>query len=231
MSDVDKPEKICVKKIGFTFDEMPRRLKEILDDDRVTGACLAGKPPILEFFLPVNLLNLDLDQWQPLGEIKPLSTKYCLVVRAWERFGERRWRPDWGRYWGQFQHTLRERADHRHSAWLTCRDGKCGAHFNKGRWVFSLCFVPDTACFEWLLDSGVGILLWPRREIEQSDQTAVKRQVTRQAIQSLPEWLRLWRLRYWEKTGKTAGPLSLLWDDPNRLPKDPPTQFHPDYRG
>lgn len=230
-SHSDKPGRIYEKKIGFNFDEMPQHLRKILIDPNVTRACLAGKPPVLEFFLPVNLLNLDLDQWQPPGEKSPLSTKYCVVVRAWERFGEQRWLPDWGRYWRQFQHTLAEPANRRHTAWLNCHSGQCRAHFRRGQWVFSLCFVPDAACFEWLLDSGVSILLWPRWELGQAEQAALKRDVARQKIGHLPEWLRQSRLQHWEKTQKTAGPLSLLWDDPQRWPADPPTQLHPDYRG
>ncbi|HRX63146.1 MAG: hypothetical protein KDJ22_12020 [Candidatus Competibacteraceae bacterium] len=230
-SNASEPEKIETKKLGFTFDAMPQYLREILTDPRVKGRVLAGRPPVLEFFLPVHLLNLDLDQWQPPGEVSPLSTQYCLVVRAWERFGEQCWLAAWGRNWRRFQPALAELAGRRHTAWLTCPDDQCSAHFDGGRWVFSLCFVPDVEYFKSLLDSGVGILFWPRWEMDHSQYKAFKRQVASQTIQSLPEWLRQWRLRNWEKTRQTAGPFSLLWDDPRRLPKDSPTQFHPDYRG
>ncbi len=62
-SHSDKPGRIYEKKIGFTFDEMPQHLRKILTHPSVTRACLAGKPPVLEFFLPVNLLNFDLDRF------------------------------------------------------------------------------------------------------------------------------------------------------------------------
>ncbi len=229
MSHPDKSDRIYEKKLGNTVDKMPQYLKTILADPRVIEVCLAGKPPVLEFFLPINLLSFDLDQWKPPGEIRPLSAQYCLVVRAWERFGEQRWVPDWGRYWRQFKHTLSETASSPYTAWLTCPDGQCSTHFDKGRWVFSLCFVPDSAFFERLLGGGVSIILWPRQEMAQNEQDKLKCEVDEQKIGNLPEWLRRWRLRHWEETEKTTGPLSLLWDDPQRWPKDKPSEQHPDY--
>ena len=217
MSDVDKLEKICGKKIGFTFDEMPRRLKEILDDDRVTGACLAGKPPILEFFLPVNLLNLDLDQWQPPGEIKPLSTKYCLVVRAWERFGEPRWRPTGAAIGGNFNilsanertvvTALGSPVVMASVALISTRGGGYSASVSyRTPPVLNGCWIAASAfCFGRAGRSSSLTRLPPRGRLPDRPSKAC------------PSGCAYGGSDIGKKPGKTAGPLSLLWDGPQRL--------------
>ncbi len=225
MSDPGEYHRIYEEKLGANLNDMPRHLNAILVRDEITATCRLGCPPILEFFLPVSLLNHGLDQWRLPGEKRPLSTQYCLVLRSWERLGYRHWLPDWGRYWNRG--ALCEAANQHHAIWLECSTREeYSTHLDGGQWIFGLDFIPDSKCLENLLEAGVGILLWPRQEAEQII-TSIKTQMEQQIIQDLPEWLRKWRKAYWEKCGET-GPLSLLWDDPQRCPKDLPPSSHPD---
>jgi len=230
MYDPGECESIYDKKIGSNPDNLPEHLRSILVNPAVANACLSGNPPVLEFFLPVGLLNRDLDQWRPSGEKSPLSTKYGLVVRAGERLWGKYWIVNWGRYWNQYRDTLCNTADNLRTAWLTrARDRHYDAHLRNGRWIFCLHFTPDPDCFETLLDAGVAILFWPRQRVTPPVLSELKTQMAGQTIRELPEWLRRWRQVYWEEHQKTA-PLSLLWDDPQRLPPDDrPLPLHPDF--
>jgi hypothetical protein len=228
MSDPGEYDRIYEEKLGSTLDDMPRHLNIILAKPEITDAYRWGNPPVLEFFLPVKLLNRDLDQWRLPGEKRPLSTQYCLVVRAGERLWGKRWIPDWGRYWNLHRSALCEAADRRRTAWLTRPQRGYSLHLNSGRWLFGLHFVPDSDCLETLLEAGIGILLWPRQEVKRIT-LSIKTQIAEQITQDLPEWLRQWRNAYWEKCGET-GPLSLLWDDPRRQPNyHEPLPPHPDF--
>ncbi len=228
----DTPEvfdRISEKSLGSNLDNLPKRLKEVLDDSKVTEACLRGNAPILEFFLPVNLLNRDLDEWTPTGEKRPLSAQYGLVVRAGERLWGKYWLPNWGRTWKDLRKVLGEKVGRRRTAWLSCpEDCRCSRHLRSGRCVIGLWFVPDTENFETLLGSGVAILLWSRVAMKRTTQDQLKRQLAREAIKALPEWLRQMRTDHWERSQRIE-PLSLLWDDPQRLPDDyQPMESHPD---
>jgi hypothetical protein len=225
-----KDEEIYAEKLGFTIDDLPKQLSIILKKPPITKACWAGNPPVLEFFLPIGLLNCDPDQWQLPGEKSPLSTLYGLVVRPGERLWDKRWIVNWGRYWSQHCGTLCEAANHLRTVWLArAATRRYSVHLRTGRWIFCLHFVPHDGCFEALLDAGVAILLWPRRRITQAALSELRTQMAERTIQELPEWLRQWRQDYWEAHRKT-GPLSLLWDDPYRLPDyQRPLPLHPDF--
>ena len=208
---------ISEKPLGSNLEDLPERLREVLGSPKITDACLRGNAPILEFFLPVNLLNRDPDQWTPPRE-KPLSAEYGLVVRAGERLWGKHWLADWGRIWKELYQVLGEKASSRRSAWLACpEDCRCGKLLRRGRCVIGLCFKPNTACFETLFANGVCILLWSRTDTEPAAQDQLKRQLSRQFIRTLPEWLRKRRVEQWENFQQTE-PLSLLWDDPERVP-------------
>lgn len=221
-------DRVYEEKVGVNLDDMPQHLARILAKPKITGACRRGNLPVLEFFLPVGLLNRDLDRWNPFPKDRPLGAHYGLVVRAAERLWERRWLPGWGRHWHQHCDACGEAVD-RHAAWLGRGDRRCEAHLRAGRWVFGLEFVPDDRCFETLLDAGVGILLWSRRRIKPATLAELKAQIAGQRIRDLPEWLRQWRDARWQDCRET-GPLSLLWDDPRRVPDDDqPLPPHPDF--
>lgn len=86
------------------------------------------------------------------------------------------------------------------TVWLThAKERRYDAHLREGRWIFCLHFVPVGDCFETLLDAGVAILLWPRRRMTLSTLSEVKTQMAGRMIRGLPEWLRQWRLAYWEE--------------------------------
>ncbi len=233
MNDPGEYHRIYEEKLGANLNDMPRHLNAILVRDEITATCRLGHPPILEFFLPASLLNHGLDQWRLPGEKRPLSTQYCLVLRAGERLWYKRWMPDWGRYWHRHCGALCEAANQHHAIWLE-RPARGGysTHLDGGQWIFGLDFVPDSDCLETLLEAGVGILLWPRQEAKQEAERiipSIKTQMKQQIIQDLPEWLRKWRKAYWEKCDET-GSMALLWDDPQRMPDDyrplpPPPDF------
>lgn len=227
-SDPEAYDRVYEEKVGVNLDDLPRHLARILAKPKITGACRRGNLPVLEFFLPVGLLNRDLDQWNPFPRDRPLGAHYGLVARAGERLWDKRWLPGWGRYWKQHWDTCGEAVEC-HTAWLDPRDRHHDAHLHAGRWVFGLSFVPDADCLETLLDAGVGILLWSRRKINRARLDELKAQIAGQRIRDLPEWLRQWRDKRWQDYRET-GPLSLLWDDPRRVPDDDqPLPPHPDF--
>lgn len=233
MDSAGNCSKIYERKLGATLDSIAGHLKTVLMDRMVSKACREGNPPVLEFFLSNDLLlNHDPAQWKlPPEDIEPLSMHFGLVLRSGKRLWDTPSQPRWGSYWNQHRHTLTQRADKRRTAWLTCADGYYDDHLKAGRWVFGLGFVPDATCLELLLESGVGILLWPRHPVDEIELDQLKADLAKQKIGHLPLWLMEKRKRCWRET-KTTGLFSLLWDDPTRSPDYyAPAEPHADYAG
>ncbi|MCP4702718.1 MAG: metallophosphoesterase [Gammaproteobacteria bacterium] len=214
-------------------EAMPKHLDKVLKHPQISGLSRMGRAPVLEFFLPINLLNRNLDRWKPEKHTRPFSTEYRVVLRHWERLSKECGSALWGDYWNRYCYTLEEQAKAPRVIWFSSPpDGGYAKHLRKGRYVFGLRFVPDKHCFESLRDAGVAIMLWPRKPITRKEYP----NITRQLIRDLPEWLRQIREDHWEKYENT-GSLSLLWDNPQRLPDEPdepddPNNFsdYPDYK-
>ncbi|MCP4702142.1 MAG: hypothetical protein GY862_35570 [Gammaproteobacteria bacterium] len=197
-------------------NEMPHLLRDILNNVRkAVPNAQKYMPWILEFFLPLDLLNRDLDKWTSSGDI-PISVSYPLAVRAAERL-DGDWIAGWMTYWQP--ECLCEPADTRRVEWFERPGGKlCYADvLEQGKICLKTKFSPDTNCLQTMLQEGAGIILWPRSRLDQKIITQLQSNFKRVKLQDIPKSLQKIRRNLY-KNNRSPGFFSLLWDDPNRVP-------------
>jgi hypothetical protein len=208
---------------------VPQRLNAALND-------LTGPRPRVEFFLPKSLLSDDkmLDHWEkwapeacdPDDEPRPLGVEYCLSLRVWERLRERERHRQCGydhlqRYWALYRRCLNGHAVSPCMKWLKWMNGQYVKFLHKGALGFGLYFSPRPDYISRLLGAGVGIALWPRpATLDDALYKLLRRYLRGRFLHELPEELRKVRERLWASSDLEAqtGGVSLLWDDPNRMP-------------
>lgn len=200
----------------------------------------AGYMLTVEAFLPLGLLDCDIDQWKIKAgkQPRPVGTRYQLVVRSWDRLYD----PDywttwdiWTRKWiarprpplraTEERHVLVASCDEDYSDKLVFRLEQRGTVF------MPLSAMPPsrraggaTEVFWPMLDSGTPIALWLRREDD--DLAATREELCRlvcgEDLNALPRLVHERRLE--AQTGEIPRRLwdavTLLWDDPEKLPPD-----------
>jgi hypothetical protein len=195
---------------------MPLVLKRLLGEPLVRETKRhCAERLYLEFFLPLDLLELELDTWTPARE-NPLTTDYRVVARLWERFRENLWTTPWESHWNRHCQALRQAAGSGMTWPGKPRKTRYATWLKQGQIGFGLCFCPCQDDLEDLLRVGVGILLWSRGKLPSA---ALRRGLKGQMLETLPEVVRDFRDNLWIKQQDT-GALCLAWDDPHRLPKD-----------
>lgn len=169
----------------------------------------------LEFFLPTELLNYDIEE-EMAGSDYPIGVDYCVVVRPLERLKQYDRLNRLCRYWGEndkLKDTLGNCAE-----WLEIAGCCLVPVLDKGLIFLGLNFVPDKQFFKELVCSGTPMALWIRSEkVKQWQCDLYHQEFCYCRLKELPERLRLKRSVSWGES-KHTGHLSLLWDDPNRIP-------------
>lgn len=170
----------------------------------------------IEFFLPTDLLNQNIEEWMS-GRDYPLGIDYCVVVRPVERVKQNERLNRLQRYWENYKlrNAVKECA-----VWLeTTTDCRLlPSLLNKGVIFFGLNFILNKECFKELVCSGVPMALWIRQETAKQWQCDwYTQEFSGCQLEELPERLRIKRIDSWGQH-KHTGYLSLLWDDPNRIP-------------
>ena len=181
----------------------------------------------VELFVPVDSLSCDADQW-PLEldlETKPLGAEWRVVVRSLERaYGGlcRRSHPKWRRYWT-------------HGLSLPGRAARVGTQAEVVGDVpqnVALFFAPardepggGCSVLRNLIAAGVSIAVWPRKE---GCENPSHRELLEHLVSSMP--VTGWREAVWryrqeaarqqDRQGHPGTHLTMLWDDPNKLPPD-----------
>ena len=223
-------------------DEQPRKLEtvsELLSE--LTDQChkYIQNPQhtfIIEIFLPLSLLNYNIDEWMidaGLKQMISISTYYPVVLRSLDRIesgdtrGAQRMRNAWERSWERFEQRLAvpnlyflQRQDCEREILLELLlDVVCIA------FTFTPPKVADenTHIFSTMISAGVPIAFWPRLHDEDLSELEIGN-----VYHSFLSDCDLFKLptEIWEKKKRKLQNehpllhhLVLLWDNPNRLPR------------
>ena len=219
-------------------DSNLEQIKQMIDDSLTA---VSYKIPnrmaevIVEFFLPINLLSVGVDQWpidhEFLGPVK-LGTRYMVVVRSLERAKSPRLRGKWPKQWVKFDESCEVLG--KKCLKITGRRPRQARELFQELDVSSdvtclgLCFSPadtELKILEEIISAGVPIALWPRSKYSGESSNEITGLLTKMMG---PDQLKDLRQIVHQKR-KTAGNLddsaignnlSLLWDDPTRIPRD-----------
>jgi vWA-MoxR associated protein C-terminal domain/vWA-MoxR associated protein middle region (VMAP-M) 8/Trypsin-like peptidase domain len=196
---------------------------------------LVGTDPIIEFVLPQALLGEPVDEWH-FDRANDIPLRYYpVVVRDVARMG-----PGSAVIRDQWMRRSRGlRADPRPApGTIGCRWGTPGQVYERLMSRPEMCVLvcssrPNERSLAKVLSSGLPVALWPRARCAATDHAHCERQmvldklVPRLAASSFDELPHLARDLRLEARGAKTTPhygrrLTLMWDDPDRMP-DPPT--------
>ena len=196
----------------------------------------------LEFFLPIDLLSCDVDQWVKrdvfLDEIK-LGEDHPVLVRSWERASIPQLQIHWYHRWKQFQSLLATKEPYNAYDCMELyklkpyKERELYNHLLAAKNVsfLGLSFSPGSAnlrcnLLREILRAGLPVALWPRVDPQDVDDEAriishFEEMCAIDRLDLFPERLQQIRVEAASTNGKALGNhLSLLWDDPGRLPED-----------
>ena len=195
----------------------------------------------LEFLLPTELLNCDLDTWRiPVGRrSRSLGSRYEVVVRSLNRIYDSDYKPVWSTWKKKWQDCPSPPAVVTDSGvyWASPDQDGDDQLYNalertpyifvaQGTWSAGSSAVHDV--IETILDSGIPIALWFRHAADATatavdvDPVQLRDLVYQSPLRELPQRI----LNKRKDAVATATPESLwqqvvlLWDDPERLPPD-----------
>jgi hypothetical protein len=196
---------------------------------------------MVELFLPLHFLCFDLDQWKVdigLNKEAPLGHRYPVVLRSLDRAyshherGHEQLMRAWQIHWDNFQQALatmkpvfcqKKDYESRRNWQAFLEDTMC----------LALTFVPSTndeqtkvSFLKEIIIAGNSVALWPRKQTgylsEDEIQAMYHSLLARCNFSMLPEIL--WKKRKEalrnDDEQHLVHHLTLLWDNPNRLPPD-----------
>ncbi|QXJ22460.1 hypothetical protein AGRA3207_003460 [Actinomadura graeca] len=188
---------------------------------------------VLEFVLPLDMINLDVDQWTRDAPETPdpptLGAEYEILVRSQERLRALGFHRAWRQRW----QVLLDGVDGT-TYWATAGEPAhprpMGDRLLSSREIVACVLSgppdrePGRGELRKALRAGVPVVLWHRaEEIASNTREAVRQVVDRPDIKALPTHLR--RLRgntpqADDRNGRTSLEVTLLWDDPNHFLDD-----------
>jgi len=220
------------------MDEISGLLDDILAKDE-EGRKRTVVPKTLEFFLPYEIISHDFDQkfmQKYIRVKKKYGKKYHLIVRALDRLElENDQNPlsldNWRDRWNQFKNAN----DGNSIFWLCDRNkynaeelcdelNTCSEH-NCLMMTFRPSFHSDeNDLMLSILDEGIPVALWFREHPDcclnaQDVKQEMKKIISGGTLADLPGLVKTKRMESREK-GDIGNHLTLLWDDPNRLPPE-----------
>jgi len=224
--------------------QIPDVLNQVLAKyERLWG----GNALYLEFFLPADLLSLDIDQWEYKLASTPgvkLGMEHPLVVRSLKRVRQLRFRKRWEERWRHFQQYAHTQTSE-HIFWicayneyeeLALRNMLIEAETTT---CLGIAFAPahqpeDVAdpILGPLLDAGIPIAMWPRLYSATDEpatqlQAKLKQLCANKPLAEWPQQLLQARLRSVNSQDYAlSNHVTLLWDDPTRIPR----KYHPNAR-
>lgn len=193
---------------------------------------------VVEFVLPWELLNLEVDWWRKeSGSPRPtaLAMDYPIVVRSLERLRTRRWHRAWHERWRQLQSEPASSLVHWSRPAGQDYFTRLESELKSDKRVVSLVLSePPTRPgragqqeVEAALRSGLPVVIWHRADCTTAEfREAVTRLISDGGLAQLPmraKELRLEALRLEPelRDNHIGRYLTVLWDDPERRP-DPP---------
>jgi len=185
---------------------------------------------VLEFVLPAQLINIDVDQWacDPGEQFPaPIGTEYEVVVRSHDRLRERAWHRAWRRRWNVLTDVGRDSVTHwvpvdrpsdlrRLRAELAAQDEVvcCVLSCPPDR-------EPGQAELRVALQAGLPVVVWRRDGRSGAPlRDPIRELIGRSGILSLPQEVKRFRTEanLEEDSSAEAGwKVTLLWDDPGHL--------------
>ncbi|HET6503911.1 MAG TPA: hypothetical protein VFG87_24445 [Amycolatopsis sp.] len=192
----------------------------------------------VEFVLSVELLNLEVDQWQwetDSSVPEPVGCRFSVVVRSLDRMKAGKWHGSWRSRWRELQRQLEEDGMIAPGAWHQPESGdflKLTSVFEQDAGLVSLILAdpPEeggSGARQVLvgLRAGIPVIVWHRRDCG-----------SRQFLDTVDKLFRgdshgnlLQRARFVRASALAEGAdhvgnhLTILWDDPERIvvPQDP----------
>ncbi|GER89729.1 hypothetical protein KDW_38910 [Dictyobacter vulcani] len=236
-ADIEVPDQL------YSLDDIPNLLDGILEQ---CENCLLDEMAnlVIEFFLPLELLSYPVDQYTIRGfsSRQSLSSYYQVVVRSLERMKRNKQRNKqgyiWKNKWKIFQDCSSEEQDlsKKHNATLIYdkeqyQELEDLAAILRGDSIacLALTFVPSNSSSQTddvlraVLEAGIPIALWAR---EQTDYPQVLPEflpefVSQHPLSQLPALVKQQRydaIKSGQKQRHQGHYLTLLWDDPERIP-------------
>lgn len=229
------------KGAACSLAEVPSIIDQFLKKSR---EYLRGKlccPIALEVFLPLEYLCSEVERWEisiTRNRMLPIGTKHPVIMRSYERLDFKYldycW-TEWCENWEQLKTHLSVTPSHELFEKLEeVEDCDWDAIlYDYREKVEKIGFIipclpseeKQEALFNAMLDASVPIALWIRKEIPEFDHiTEFTSLLQTGPLKDLPECIRKLRERahVQRKSVDTdyAYHLSILWEDPNRLPPD-----------
>ena len=224
------------KVIHTSENRQKKELATVIDDilhKKVLGKLAVCRDAFtIEFFLPKELLFEPVDQWILDADInETLGNCYKLVIRSCERFEEDKLLNRLRNYW--LPNTYQSVPNDVIYRVEQDKIGKTRSQLEARKLFFALKFVPDQFSLFKFIQYGVPFLLWTRISSNGAEEIAAELDRLLNCcatLENLPEELRKERLRIVEDELDQSSMmfnLSLLWDDPNKIP--PFSELPPHY--
>ena len=229
-------------------DEEARPLKHIpaLLEDVLSNLAVeipAEMPDlVIEFFLPRELMSYGIDQWNKkhkfFNEIK-LGQHHIVVVRSLDRAKDPELQGYWRRKWQLFQ-TLKK-SDYQKTVWIW-EEKKEEKKYEPLELYFSLIEAeytclglpfrptddpPEDLLLSEILAAGIPVALWPRPRddapsyingTQKMVENILIKCISNENLSDLPHLIQKKRQQAKRNKHHPANYLTLLWDDPDRLP-------------
>jgi hypothetical protein len=189
----------------------------------------------IEIFLPIEALHHAVDQWKVRGLnniSELLGVRYSVVIRSQERIDPawRDWlRPLWKEKWDRFQQCTKDDVGkHFLAHTIECTQQRlCAELFDKLGFAQQLIVheMTNKEIFTAVINAGIPVAISHRYACgapQQTLQDEIKKLLLQCNPSQIPETVRQWR-RDAVISGKKdhlGYYLTLLWDDPDRVPPD-----------
>ncbi|NET60743.1 MAG: 5'-methylthioadenosine/S-adenosylhomocysteine nucleosidase [Symploca sp. SIO2E6] len=232
VEDLSKYEHL-LDPISCKLTQVPRELDKLIQKAQrslgIKESCLT-----IEFFLPIDLMGMEIDRWQITGPIKkiPLGIKYPIRLRSLERLDldylYSYW-PQWCESWKEVRNILENRPSQERFEHLDKMEGfnwKLLSYKLKDKIGLKMtCAHPPSMrsdLFSAILYATTPIAIWTRTDILNVDGvTAIDELLTRKPLCHLCESVREIREEADAQTEEHLGfHLALLWENPYRLTPD-----------
>ncbi|MFB9838805.1 VMAP-C domain-containing protein [Actinoallomurus acaciae] len=221
------------------FKEVPEHVAELIQEAEGGWAYQFDDSLVLEFVLPLELINLSLDEWTrdppETPHPTPLGTEYEVLVRSYERLHTRNlhraWRQRWQRlvdavacatYWAGDPDSAQRMRDRLHTEREIVACVLSGPPDRE----------PGATELRMALRAGIPVVLWHRMDESDAELRELLREyVGRPDLVGLPQDIK--RLRGSppsERLAREKMQLTLLWDDPTHFIDDPEVLRHPGHQ-
>ncbi|MET0133201.1 MAG: hypothetical protein ABW215_06365 [Kibdelosporangium sp.] len=209
--------------------EIERAVAELVEEAEGTWARNAVAVRV-EFMLPLELLNLPVDQWLVDTDSaipRPLGLLYQVTLRSLERARTRKWHREWRRRWSRMWNgSGAECLSHWCSMTQPRNLRRLEGELAGEQAIVSLVFRSAPAAVraadasEMLvgLRNGIPVMVWQRAGAPRTFESTMRPILD--DIGELPEQTRLLRGRAYQSSkplGHVGSRVTLMWDDPDRL--------------